>query len=144
MSTTTGVTVATPHGPRTLPAVLRTVRPLPGLPEHEEYALAPLDDAGVLLTLTSAPDGARPVRLFVVTPHTFFPSYAPEVPDDATAALGLAAGEVPVLLAVAHPAGGDRDVPSANLLAPLVVHPADGRVVQAVLDGDLPLRAPLG
>ncbi|MBF0689201.1 MAG: flagellar assembly protein FliW [Cellulomonas sp.] len=141
---TAGVTVATPDGPRALPAVLRTARPLPGLPEHEEFTLAPLDGSGAVLTLTSTPGRARPVRLFVVAPHTFFPSYAPEVPADTRATLGLAEGESPVLLAVVHPAGVDREVPSANLLAPLVVHPADGRVVQAVLDGDLPLRAPLG
>ena len=111
---------------------------------HVHAALTSLDGPGVVLALTSAPEGVRPVRLFVVTPHAFFPSYAPELPADTRAALGLAADEDPVLLAVVHPAGADREVPSANLLAPLVVHPTDGRVVQAVLDGDLPLRAPLG
>ena len=33
------------------------------------------------------------------------------------------------------------DLPEA--LAPVVVHPADGRALQVVLEGDLPLRAPL-
>ena len=141
---TATVTVATPAGPRPLPPVLRAVHPLPGLPGHEEYAVAALDDTGVIVTLTSSPEGARTVRLFAVTPHTFFPDYAPEVPADTRAALGLRPDETPVLLAVAHPADDDRAVPSANLLAPLVVHPGDGRMVQAVLEGDLPLRAPLG
>jgi len=138
------VAVTTPTGPRTVPTTLRVPGGLPGLPGHDEYTLAPLDDTGVLFALRSAPSDARPVRLFAVEPHAFFPDYAPEVPADALAALGVSEGTVPVLLAVVHPADDDRDRPTANLLAPLVVQPGDGRAAQVVLDSDHPLRAPLG
>ena len=137
------VTVVTPAGPRDLPPLLRVDTELPGLPGHHEWTLAPLDETGLLFTLRSEPDGVRPARLFVVEPHAFFPDYAPTVPSEARAALGLAPEEAPVLLVVVHPADDDRAHPSANLLAPVVVHPADGRALQVVLEGDLPLRAPL-
>ncbi|KSW29456.1 flagellar assembly protein FliW [Cellulomonas sp. B6] len=137
------VTVVTPSGPFAVPPVLRAETALPGLPDHHEWTLAPLDETGVLFTLRSEPADARPVRLFVVEPHAFFPDYAPRVPAEARAALGLAPDETPVLLVVVHPADDDRAHPSANLLAPLVVHPADGRARQVVLEDDLPLRAPL-
>jgi len=138
------VVVTTPAGPRDVPPTLRVPGGFPGLPGHEEYGLVPLDETGVLFALRSAPSDAPPVRLFAVEPHAFFPDYAPEVPADALVALGLTAPDAPVLLAVVHPADDDRDRPTANLLAPLVVHPGEGRAAQVVLDADHPLRAPLG
>jgi len=139
-----GVCVRTPDGARDVPATLRVPGGLPGLPGHDAYELAPLDDSGVVFTLRSAPSQGRPVRLFVVAPHAFFPQYAPDLPADALASLGLAGDTTPVLLAVVHPADDDRERPTANLLAPLVVHPGDGSAAQVLLDGDHPLRAPLG
>lgn len=138
------VAVTTPAGPRHVPATLRAAAPLPGLPGHDTYELAPLDDTGVLFTLRSAPQDGRSVRLFVVEPHTFFPGYTPQLPADAPATLGLPADTDPVLLVVVHPADDDRGAPTANLLAPLVVHPGTGDLLQVVLDGEHPLRAPLG
>ncbi|MBO0901288.1 flagellar assembly protein FliW [Cellulomonas sp. zg-ZUI222] len=140
------VTVTTPAGPREVPATLRVPGGLPGLPGHDAYALDPLDGTGVLFALRSEPSDGPAVRLFAVEPHAFFPDYAPELPAGGLAALGLDVEQdgAPVLLAVVHPADDDRDRPTANLLAPLVVHPRDGRVAQVVLDSDHPLRAPLG
>lgn len=143
------VTVSTAAGPRQVPAVLRFADPLPGLPGRTEYALDALDDEGLLFALRSAPDAAAPrVRLFVVSPGLFFPEYAPTIPSDALDGVrGRAtAGPAPepVLLTVVHPGDADGDHPTANLLAPLVVNPSNGRAVQTVLDEDLPLRAPLG
>lgn len=140
----TAVAVTTPAGALDVPGTLRLVADLPGLPDHREYALEPLDGSDVVFTLRSAPEGLRPVRLFVAEPHAFFPSYAPTIPADTLDRLGLDAGTAPVLLVVVHPADDDRAHPSANLLAPVVVSPVDGRAVQVVLDDDLPLRAPLG
>lgn len=143
------VTVSTATGPRQVPAVLRFADPLPGLPGRTEYALDALDDEGLLFALRSAPDAAAPrVRLFVVSPGLFFPDYAPSIPTDALDGVrgrpsaGPAAD--PVLLSVVHPGEADGEHPTANLLAPLVVNPSNGRAVQTVLDEDLPLRAPLG
>ncbi len=143
------VTVSTATGPRAVPAVLRFADPMPGLPGRTEYALDALDDEGLLFALRSAPDAAAPrVRLFVVSPGLFFPDYAPAIPADALDGVRgrptAAAAPEPVLLTVVHPGDGDGAHPTANLLAPLVVNPANGRAVQTVLDDDLPLRAPLG
>ncbi|QGQ21133.1 flagellar assembly protein FliW [Cellulomonas sp. JZ18] len=139
------VAVSTPDGPRDVPAVLRLVAELPGLPGHDEFSLEPLDDEGVLFALRSAPEGARAVRLFVVAPHVFFADYAPELEDDVLRTLDPDDDAAdPVLLAVVHPADDDRARHSANLLAPVVVEPRHGRARQVVLDADLPLRAPLG
>lgn len=141
---TATVRVRTPGGTRDVPSTLRVPGGLPGLPGHDAYELAALDDSGAVFTLRSARSEDRPVRLFVVAPQAFFPQYAPELPADALASLGLAEGTTPVLLAVVHPADDDRERPTANLLAPLVVHPGDGGTAQVLLDGDHPLRAPLG
>ncbi|MCC2334138.1 flagellar assembly protein FliW [Cellulomonas wangsupingiae] len=138
------VTVTTPAGPRQVPAVLRAAAELPGLPGHDEFELQPLDDTGVLFALRSAPAGGRPVRLFVVEPRTFFPDYAPALPSDALDVLGAAPDAATTLLVVVHPADDDRTAPTANLLAPIVVDPATGRLAQVVLDDEHPLRAPLG
>lgn len=137
------VAVTTPQGTRDVPGVLRMVTPLPGLPGHDEYTLEPLDATGLIFTLRSAPEGLRPVRLFVAEPHAFFPDYDPALPATAVESLGLG-DEAAVLLVVVHPADEDRHSPSANLLAPLVVEAREGRAAQVVLDEDLPLRAPLG
>lgn len=139
------VAVSTPDGPRDVPAVLRLVAELPGLPGHEEFSLEPLDDEGVLFALRSTPEAARPVRLFVVAPHVFFADYSPVLDEDVLRTLDADGEPVePVLLAVVHPADDDRSRHSVNLLAPVVVDPRHGRARQVVLDADLPLRAPLG
>lgn len=120
-------------GERDVPAVLELLEPLPGLPGRTSYRLEALDDTGVLFALRSQGD-APPVRLFVVDPATHFPDYAPELDD--------ADGQRAVLVVV-HPST-DGGAPTANLLAPLVVEVGTGRTVQTVLDGDWPLRAPIG
>ena len=126
----------------TAPTPIHPVTPLPGLPDHLEFSLDGLDDDGTLFALRSASDPA--VRLFVVRPEVFFADYAPDVGATTRDALGLGAGDEPLLLVVVHP--GDNIRPTtANLLAPLVVNLATGAAAQVVLsDGDWPLRAPLG
>jgi len=140
----TGVLVAAgPHGPAVdVPAELHLRAPLPGLPGHDEYVLTALDESGVLFSLRSEPDDAGAVRLFVVAPGPFFPDYVPAISAEVRASIGARMGDA-VPLVVVHPADGGS-APTANLLAPLVVDLASGNAVQTVLDGDWPLRAPLG
>ncbi|GAA3795257.1 flagellar assembly protein FliW [Cellulomonas soli] len=145
--TSTTVLVRTAHGPSAVPATLRLLDPLPGLPAHDELLLDPLDDQGALFALRSTDDVGVPLRLFVVAPDAFFSGYTPDVA--ATAARLRQDGTDPAdeghtLLVVVHPAGPAHAQPTANLLAPLVVDRATGRAVQVVLEGDWPLRAPLG
>jgi flagellar assembly factor FliW len=124
-----------------LPEHLHLRSPMPGLAGYEDFTLTPLDDAGVLYALRSEPDGARPVRLFVIDPEAFFPEYAPAIDGDVLDALGTDR-ERAVRLVVVRPADG-AEVATANLLAPLVLDPASGAAVQTVLTEDWPLRAPL-
>ena len=136
MTATPTCTVSTPTGPVELPARLRLVEPLPGLP-GTEYALDPLDELGFLFALR----GEGGVRLFVVSPALVFPDYAPRIGRAVLEAVGD--GVDAVLLVVVHPGSDDRPVPTADLLAPILVDPATGHALQTVLDDDLPLRAPL-
>ncbi len=137
---TDDLAVATPSGSRAVPTHLDLVEPLPGLPGRTAYDLQALDDLGVLFSIRSNPLDGPQVRLFLVSPHVFFPSYAPTIPVDA---LGDAHDDE-VLFVVVRPADAEGEVPTANLLAPLVVDPTTGRCAQVVLDGDHPLRAPVG
>ncbi|HEY0187043.1 MAG TPA: flagellar assembly protein FliW [Cellulomonas sp.] len=123
------------------PSELHLRAPMPGLAGYEDFSLTALDETGVLFALRSAPEGARPVRLFVIAPGAFFPDYAPTIDPTVLAALGD--GVRPILLVVVRPAEDGR-LPTANLLAPLVIDPGTGAAVQAVLTEDWPLRAPLG
>jgi flagellar assembly factor FliW len=131
--------VSTPTGASDVPAHLDLVEPLPGLPGRTSYDLQALDDLGVLFTIRSNPLDGPQIRLFLVSPHVFFPTYSPKIPDGTLPV----AGEQ-VLFVVVHPADDEGEVPTANLLAPLVVDPVTGHAAQVVLDDDLPLRAPVG
>jgi flagellar assembly factor FliW len=125
-----------------MPPTLHLAAPLPGLPAYDAFSLTPLDEIGVLFALRSLPETTQSVRLFVVTPGAFFPDYAPPIRPEVFASIGVSDGLLPTLVVVCPGEGGHP--PTANLLAPLVLDPVTGRAVQTVLDGDWPLRAPLG
>ncbi|MCV2392802.1 flagellar assembly protein FliW [Actinotalea sp. M2MS4P-6] len=110
-----------------------------GLMGLRHYRLHPLDETGFLFSMRSLE--ADGLRLFVVSPHPYFPDYLPDLDPESVTDLRL--GDVdPVLLVVVHP-GDDQHPPTANLLAPIVVNPATGAAIQVVLDTDRwPLRAP--
>ncbi|WP_051275028.1 flagellar assembly protein FliW [Cellulomonas sp. URHD0024] len=142
-----GTTVRVAAGPGedlAVPSVLELVAPLPGLPGHLRYVLDPLDDGGVLFALRSIPDDEQdaPIRLFVVSPSVHFPDYTPTI--DAGDLEWDAVAESTVVLVVVHPGRSEHDGPTANLLAPLVVDARTGAAAQIVLDGDWPVRAPVG
>lgn len=136
-------TVRTPDGPYAVPARLRLVEPLPGLPGVAEYTLDSLDEIGFLFALRGVGDAGE-VRLFVISPRLVFPDYAPAIPRPALDAT-CGAGSEPqyTLLTVVHPGPGEQFAPTADLLAPIVVDRVTGRALQVVLEEDLPLRAPL-
>ena len=111
------MSVATVGHPETttLP-VIDFVAPMPGFPDDRRFVLVRLEDTGVLYALTSV-DSAG-LRFLVVPPAQFFPDYAPEIDDDALAALG--AGD------------GVQDA-TVNLMAPIVLDQRSRRAVQLVL-----------
>ena len=148
-SASAGTTVRIATGPGLgedvdVPALLELVAPLPGLPGHVRYVLEPLDDGGVLFAQRSIPadDQDTPIRLFVVSPAIHFPDYAPTI--DADDLEWDAVTESTVALVVVHPGRDDDGGPTANLLAPIVVDTRTGAAAQVVLDGDWPVRAPVG
>jgi flagellar assembly factor FliW len=122
--------------------VLGLVDPLPGFPGHRDYVLVAADTDGLVFWLQSmAVDGPR---FLAVPPAVYFPDYAPVLPATVWAELGLqdpADAQLYCLLSVPD---GDISAATANLRAPVVVHPAAGRARQVVLaDGTHPIRRPL-
>jgi flagellar assembly factor FliW len=117
---------------------LRFVDPLPGFPELDEYALAPIDDRGVLFALRAV--GTPDLRLVLTPPGVFFTDYHPDVPAHTAEALG--SDDLEVYVVVTIPSGlADA---TANLRAPVVVASATSQAVQVILEDEtLPMQEPL-
>jgi flagellar assembly factor FliW len=116
------------------------VAPPPGLSPLVEFDLEPVPQAAGLYTLRSldAPD----VRLFVIDAPVYLPDYSPKVSAQQLASIG-ATGSDDVRLLVVTTLGDDG--PTANLMAPILMHPTSGEAAQVILDGDdWPLRMQLG
>jgi flagellar assembly factor FliW len=135
---------ATFRAPARTPSVLALAlaEPIPGFPGHRDYVLVPAEDGGRLFWLQSmAPDGPR---FLAGRARFFFPEYAPALPGAVCLELGLediTEAELYCLLTVPN---GDVSSATANLRAPLVVHPVTHRARQVVLlDGAHPIRRPL-
>jgi flagellar assembly factor FliW len=116
------------------------VAPPPGLSPLVEFDLEPVADADGLYTLRAlaAPD----VRLFVIDAPVYLPDYNPQVTMQQLESIGATeTSEVRVLVVTTIADGG----PSANLMAPILMHATSGDATQVILDGDQwPLRMPLG
>ena len=121
---------------------VRLTEPLPGFPEHRDYVLVPADATGLVRWLQSIdPEGPR---LLVVPPARFVPDYAPRLPGAVLTGLGLDAQPEAELFCVVTVPDGDVGAATANLRAPLVVHPGTGLARQVVLtEGGHPIRHPL-
>ena len=125
------MSVATVGHPETttLP-VIDFVAPMPGFPDDRRFVLVRLEDTGMLYALTSV-DSAG-LRFLVVPPAQFFPDYAPEIDDDALAALGVSDGDGLLVLLVVTAGDGVEDA-TVNLMAPIVLDQQTRRAVQLVL-----------
>jgi flagellar assembly factor FliW len=122
--------------------LLTLTEPLPGFPEHRDYALVPADGQGRLHWLLSL--GADGPRFLTVAAPVFFPGYAPQLPGAVRAELDLADGADPQLYCLLTVPGGDPAAATANLRAPLAVNLAAGLARQVVLpDASHPIRRPL-
>ncbi|WP_091122868.1 flagellar assembly protein FliW [Nocardioides terrae] len=136
MTRPSGPSAHTPSVP-----VIELVRPMPGFPAAQRFALQPLDESGVLSALRSL-DHAD-LRFLVVPPGDFHPTYAPEIDDEAAAELGLDTADDALVLLVVH-AGRDLASTTVNLRAPIVVNMVTSRAAQVILDDpSLPVAAPL-
>jgi flagellar assembly factor FliW len=115
------------------------VAPPPGLAPLVDFELDAVEEADGLYTLQSldAPD----VRLFVIDANLYLPDYSPEVTAQQLESIGATEpAEVRVLVVTTLTDAG----PSANLMAPILMHATSGDATQVILDGDQwPLRMPL-
>ena len=113
--------------------------PMPGLESVRDFTLRSVDGAAGLYALEAG--SPIPLRLFLADAAVFVPAYAPPVPAAAMEALDVEPGGTPQVLVVINHSPGATTV---NLMAPLVLNPANRRCTQLVLDGrDYPLRADL-
>jgi flagellar assembly factor FliW len=133
------------HAPVRTPAAVRALalaEPLPGFPAHRDYVLVPAEDGGRLFWLQSmAPDGPR---FLTGRAASFFPDYAPALPGAVCLELGLQDAAEAELYCILSVPAGDVAAATANLRAPVVVHPETHRAQQVVLhDGTQPIRRPL-
>lgn len=121
--------------------VIELVQPMPGFPDHSQFALVQLDQDGVLCQLQSIEDPA--LRFLVVSPVSFFPGYAPVVDEESITDLGIENVEDVLVLLVIN-AGETLHESTANLVAPVLVNTATRRAQQVILDDpDLSVATPL-
>lgn len=121
--------------------VVELVHPLPGFPGQSRFALAQLDEDGVLCQLRSLTD--PDLQFLAVRPAPFFPDYAPSLTADVVADLAASdAADVVVLLVLT--VGESLETTTANLMAPVLVNTATHRASQVILDDPmLPVAATL-
>ncbi|CAN5265396.1 hypothetical protein BH11ACT5_BH11ACT5_26570 [soil metagenome] len=116
------------------------IAPPPGLSPLVDFDLEPVAEADGLYTLRSleAPD----IRLFVIDAPVYLPDYNPAMSVQQLESIGATeTSEVRVLVVTTLSDGG----PSANLMAPILMHATSGEATQVILDGDdWPLRMQLG
>ena len=120
--------------------VVTFIAPPPGLAPLVDFDLERVAEADGLYTLRAheAPD----IRLFVIDAPVYLPEYNPEVSVQQLESIGATeTSEVRVLVVTTLAADG----PSANLMAPILMHATSGEATQVILEGDQwPLRMPLG
>lgn len=116
------------------------VAPPPGLSPLVAFDLEPVAEADGLYTLRALE--APQVRLFVIDAPLYLPDYHPEVTVQQLESIGASeTSQVRVLVVTTLADEG----PSANLMAPILMHATSGDATQVILEGDdWPLRAPLG
>lgn len=116
--------------------------PIPGFPGATEFAVEPWGGPGSpfsVLRCTQVDD----LEFVVVSPHAFFPDYAPVIDDATVEAIGLTKPEDAMVLVILTLGARPQDA-TANLLGPIVVNIHTGQAAQAILnDRDLTTREPL-
>jgi flagellar assembly factor FliW len=120
--------------------VIEFVGPILGFEDERSFALSPLEATGTLWTLEST--RTPQLRFVVAAPQPFFPDYVPVVDDAAVAQLQADGAELTVLVILT--VDGPIRAATANLLAPVVLAPAQQRAMQIVLTDDThSVHAPL-
>jgi flagellar assembly factor FliW len=132
---------AAASAPDTELPVLEMVQPLAGFPDRRHFALARLDETGLVCDLRSLEDPE--LRFVVVPPSAFFTDYDPAIDDSVAEELGVESDDDLLALLVVT-LGVTPDSATANLAAPVLVNHRTRRAGQYLLaDADLSMRAPL-
>lgn len=119
-------------------SVITFTAPPPGLAPFVAFNLDAVDGAEGLYSLQSVDEAA--VRLFLLDPAVYLPSYRPDISTGQFQSLASTPDDVQVLV-VANPA---EDGTTVNLMAPVLVNLANGIGSQVVLEGgQWPVRAEL-
>ncbi|GAB3869166.1 flagellar assembly protein FliW [Nocardioides maradonensis] len=140
MAMQTGETAAPATGLVEVP-VIDIVRPLPGFPDDDRFALVRMDDEGVLFGFRSL--GGSGLEFVVVPPATFHPGYAPVIGDDVVEELAITSADDVLVLVVVR-AGASLAETTLNLRAPIVLNTVNQRACQVILDDpELPIAAPI-
>ncbi|WP_242624824.1 flagellar assembly protein FliW [Krasilnikovia cinnamomea] len=117
--------------------IIEMAAPMAGFPAHRQFVLVRLNDEGLLYAFTSVQDPS--LRFLVAPPEPFFPDYAPEIDNEALAALNNQDPDR-VLVMVVITAGTEET--TANLMAPIIVDRDTRRAMQVILQGSkMPVRA---
>ena len=110
-----------------------------GFPEQRRYAIVAADDSGLYSWLQSLDEPE--LAFLTVVPSPFFPDYAPVIPDEDCATIGLTDPEDAQVLCLVTV---DEDAVTANLLGPVVLNVRTRMARQVVLtDSSLSTRAPI-
>lgn len=121
--------------------VIDLVRPLPGFPDDDRFALVRMDEEGVLFGFRSL--GGSGLEFVVVPPAPFYPDYAPEIGDDVVDELAITDVD-DVLVFVVVRAGATLAETTLNLRAPIVLNTVNQHACQVILDDpELPIAAPI-
>ena len=115
---------------------------MPGFPDVTELAVAPVDEYGMFVWLSSTE--ATEVAFLAVNPFPFYPDYEVQLSDADEELLSVEPGdELIVFCLVSVERDAATPTATANMLAPMVLNTTRSRALQVILEGDHPLRAPL-
>ena len=103
---------------------------LPGFPAARRFGCAPWGGPDSPFLVLTGHDPVN-IQFVVVPPESFFPDYRPDFSSEHLAAVGLDHAEDAVVLVIVTLEGKPGGA-TANLLGPLLIHPATGEAVQAV------------
>lgn len=102
---------------------------IPGFPEHRRFQLVDFVGDSAFQLLQSVDDES--MAMIVCSPWTFFPEYAPEIPDVDEEVLELTSSEDAIVFCPVSVEAPDRAF--ANLLGPFVVNAKTRQGRQVVL-----------
>jgi flagellar assembly factor FliW len=129
MSTATLTETETESAPPQLPTRLRFNDGLQPFADAKAFELCVVLDAPPFLRMECQ---TQDLAYILVDPFILVDNYRPDVPDQDLKEIGLANGEMPLVLAIVNIRHGVENA-TVNLAGPILVHPKTGQAKQTVL-----------